>query len=591
MPLLAVGSDIEGTVGMLALVLGSLVLVSLLLVRIRQSMLVGYFICGVVVANVGMMDWFGGATDREDFEAFGEFGVVLLMFSLGIEFSLTELKHLRRAAFLGGGVQIGFTWVITFAVARYFGMDAGPATVLGVAMALSSTAVSMKVLQEQGKSASPSGRTALAIALFQDVVVVLFMLFLPLILGRGSESDDVGMALGGTLVKSVLFMVFAWVMGRFVIPRLLLSVSRTRSRELFTLLVFGLCAGVAWSASALGLSLALGAFVAGLVVSESMYSHRVLADVLPFKDLFLTLFFVFVGLTVDVAAIASHWGAVLLLTFVLVIIKGAIVGFSCRLLGLTPRSNLRAVAALASTGEFSLVLMAQASAIQPWGQPFYGVFIVSTALSMALVPTMVRWAPRLVGFLENRGVIATAVSAPADLSYSEKMKRMSNHAIVCGYGPVGQRLHQSLMRAGIETLVVELNADTVRRLRKRGDAVLFADAAHQETWELAGVERARFVAFTFPESRVAFQATGIIRELCPSALILARARFVSDVPRLEQRGVNVVVLDEVESSHAMVRAAEEVYSLGEGEGEVLEEAVLADGESLDEGERSDDESR
>ncbi|MEM7147430.1 MAG: cation:proton antiporter [Verrucomicrobiota bacterium] len=567
-PVLAVGSDIEGTVGMLALVLGSLVLVSLLLVRIRQSMLVGYFICGVVVANVGMMEWFGGATDQEDFEAFGEFGVVLLMFSLGIEFSLTELKHLRRAAFLGGGVQVALTWALTFGVAQYFGMGAGPAAVLGVAVALSSTAVSMKTLQEQGKSASPSGRTALAIALFQDVVVVLFMLFLPLILGAGGDGDEVGKALGGTLVKSILFMVFAWVFGRFVIPRLLLSVSRKRRRELFKILVFGLCTGVAWSASALGLSLALGAFVAGLVVSESMYSHRVLADVLPFKDLFLTLFFVFVGLTVDLGAIAAHWGTVLGVTLVLVLVKGAIVGLSCRLLGLTTRSNLRTVAALCSTGEFSLVLMAQANAIRPWEEPFYGVFVVSTALSMALVPSMVRWAPRLVGVLEERGLIRTAVSPPADLSYSERVKGLSNHAIVCGYGPVGQRLHQSLVRAGVETLVVELNADTVRRLRKRGDAVLFADAAHQETWELAGVKRARFVAFTFPDTRVAFQATRLIREVCPTALILARARFVSDVPRLEQQGVNVVVLDEVESSHAMVRAAEEAYSLSEEKGEL-----------------------
>jgi CPA2 family monovalent cation:H+ antiporter-2 len=295
-------------------------------------------------------------------------------------------------------------------------------------------------------------------------------------------------------------------------------------------------------------------------VSESMYSHRVLADVLPFKDLFLTLFFVFVGLSVDLSALMAHWPLVLGVTAGLIAVKGGIVGISCRLLGLTHRSGMRTMAALCSTGEFSLVLMGQADDLLPWGDTFYGVFVVSTALSMALVPSLVRGAPLLVTFLEDRGVVRTRVSAPADLSYKAKVSDLRNHAIVCGYGPVGQRLHQSLVHAGIETLVVELNADTVRRLRKRGDCVLFADAAHQETWELAGVERARFVAFTFPDSRVAFHATRLIRDICPRALILARARFVSDVPRLEQQGVNVVVLDEAESSHAMVRAAEEAFA-------------------------------
>lgn len=559
-PILAAGERISQTVGLLALLLGALVVVSLLLVRLRQSLLVGYFLCGVVAANAGLLEWFEGKeTTAASLGIYGELGVVLLMFTLGIEFSLSELKHMRRAAIFGGGVQVLLTWGIAFGAAMACRMDAAQAAVLGVAVALSSTAVSMKAIQDLGETASPSGRTTLAIALFQDLAVILFMLIMPAFLDTHREGN-VASAVGLTILNAFLFLFAAWLLGRFFIPRIMLAVSRTRSRELFTLLVFALCAGVAWMAHLMGLNLALGAFVAGLVVSESMYSHRVLADVLPFKDLFLTLFFVFIGLTVDLSAIAEHWPLVLGATVILILVKAGIVGLSCRALGLTTRSTARAMAALCSTGEFSLVLMAQAGDLVPWNPAFSQVFVVSTALSMALVPTLVRWAPALVGFLENRGWIREKKSPPSDLSYSQKIRSLHDHAVLCGYGPVGQRLHHWLVQAGIETLVVELNADTVRRLQQRGVCVLFADAAHQETWNLAAIEHARFVAFTFPESRVAFQATRLIRDICPKALILARARFASDVTRLEQQGVNVVVLDEAESSHAMVRAAEAAFA-------------------------------
>ena len=542
---------------LLAVLLVVLVLMSLMLTRLRQSLLIGYVVCGVAAANSGLMEWLGGEALRERMDAFAETGVVLLMFTLGIEFSLSELKHLRKAALFGGGVQVVLTALMTGAAAWGMGMDLSHAVILAVAVALSSTAVSMKTFQELGIPASPAARTSLGIAIFQDLLVIGFMLLLPVIAGDGGGS--VRGALMSTLGKAAAFLALAWVLGRYLIPQLLYAVSQTRSREMFTLTVLALCVSVATVASVLGLSPALGAFVAGLVVSGSIYSHRVLADVLPFKDLFLTLFFVSVGFSIDVHVLIQQGAWVLGCTLLLLVVKGGIVGLACRLLKMPLRSSMLTVAALASTGEFSLVLMAKARESIGWSDAFYQVFVMSTALSMALVPTLMSVAPTLADWMEKALRLRSRKGSAVDVSVSEKTKHLSDHAILCGYGVVGQRLHESLAKAGIDCLIIELNVDTVRRLKRQGVPVLFADATHRETWELARVAEARLVAFTFPDVNGAATALAHVNEFAPDVTTLARVRFNADGERLQQCGVQIIVLDEVEAAAAVVREAESLY--------------------------------
>ena len=550
-------AGVTPVMALLAVLLVVLVLMSLMLTRLRQSLLIGYVVCGVAAANSGLMEWLGGEALRERMDAFAETGVVLLMFTLGIEFSLSELKHLRKAALIGGGAQVALTALVTGAAAWGMGMDASHAAILAVAVALSSTAVSMKTFQELGIPASPAARTSLGIAIFQDLLVIGFMLLLPVITGAGGIS--IRGALVSTLGKATAFLGLAWVLGRYLIPRLLYAVSQTRSREMFTLTVLALCVSVACVASVLGLSPALGAFVAGLVVSGSIYSHRVLADVLPFKDLFLTLFFVSVGLTIDVHVLVQQGAWVLGCTLLLVVVKGGIVAFACRLLRMPLRSAMLATAALASTGEFSLVLMAKARESIGWGDTFYQVFVMSTALSMALVPSLMRVAPSLADWMEKALRLRSRKGSSVDASVSEKTKRLSDHAILCGYGVVGQRLHESLAKAGIDCLIIELNVDTVKRLKRQGVPVLFADATHRETWELARVAEARLVAFTFPDVNGASTALTHVNEFAPDVTTLARVRFNADRERLEQCGVQIIVQDEVEAAAAVVREAEGLY--------------------------------
>ena len=555
-PLAAGASSVTPFFGMLALVLVLAVFVSLVLVKLRQSLLVGYFLCGILIANSGVLVLVGVPPDDPMIGNLGELGVILLMFTLGLEFSLGELRHLWRVALIGGGVQVALTATIATACARFAGIAWPEAIVLSVAVALSSTAVAMKSFQEIGQPNNPGARVALGVALFQDILVILFILLLPAIYGR-NEGSTIGQ-IAWALTKGTLFLGSAVLLGRYGNTLLLHAVARTRSRELFTLTIIGTCAAVALAGEALDLSLALGAFAAGLVLSESIYSHRILSDILPFKDLFLTIFFVSVGLMIDLGALINEWVFVLLGTVVSLAIKGSIVFGVTRLLKLPLRPALLATASLASTGEFSLVLLKKAGGFQPFNPAVEQLLLACTAVTMGLVPSLMRAAGPFGRWLDRKGVTSGPKRVPAALAPTEAVRKISDHAIICGYGPVGKSLNEALRKCDVPTLVLELNAETVRELKDKGQPVLFADAAHPEALDLAGIERARFVAFTFPAVAVTLAALPVLRVKNPGILVFARAKFQAEVEQLRAHDVQVIQ-DERESAIAMIENAMGAY--------------------------------
>ena len=554
--LAAAGSGVTPFFGMLALVLVLAVFVSLAVVKLRQSLLVGYFICGIFIANSGVLALVGVSPDDPMIANLGELGVILLMFTLGLEFSLAELRHLWRVALIGGGVQVALTASIATAGARLAGLDWAEALVLSVAIALSSTAVAMKSFQEIGQPNNPGARVALGVALFQDILVILFILLLPAIYGTtdGSTLGQIAWA----LTKGALFLGAAILLGRHGNTALLHAVARTRSRELFTLTIIGTCAAVALAGEALDLSLALGAFAAGLVLSESIYSHRILSDILPFKDLFLTIFFVSVGLMIDLGALLDEWVFVLVGTIAILSVKGAIVFGVTRLLRLPLRPALLTTASLASTGEFSLVLLKKAGSFQPFAPAVEQLLLACTAITMGLVPSLMRGSGPLGRWLEKRGIASGPQRIPPGLAPSKAVREIRDHAIICGYGPVGKALNEALRSCDVPTLVLELNAQTVRELKDSGQPVLFADAAHPEALDLAGIERARFVAFTFPAVAITLAALPVVRERNPGILVFARAKFQAEVELLRAHDVHVIQ-DERESAIAMIDAAMGAY--------------------------------
>ncbi len=555
--ILAAGvASVSPLFALLTLVLVLAVLVSLVLVKLKQSLLVGYLLSGVLIGNVGLL-WLTG-TDKGDpvISQFAEIGVVLLMFTLGVEFSFAELKHLWRTAVIGGGIQVSATAVVGGLTARAFGFPPADSVVLGLAMALSSTAVAMKSFQDLGQHNNPGARASLGIALFQDILVILVFLLMPALYHQGN--GGIGWLLGSSLLKGVVFLAGAWLLGRYGLTPLLHAVARTRSRELFTLTVIGLCAGVAFAGSSLDLSLALGAFAAGLVVSESIYSHRILSDILPFKDLFLAIFFVSVGLLIDLSVVASEWPRVLLGSLLILVLKGSIVFAVLKGFKLPGRAAMLAAGSLASTGEFSLVLIGKAGGYRPFDPATEQMLLVCTAVTMAVVPSLMRGAIPFARLLERWRVLAGHTAVPAAMGPSQVIKEIRDHAIICGYGPVGRALNEALKRCGVATLVLELNADTVRALKGAGQPVLFADATHPEALDLAGIARARLVAFTFPAVTATCAAVPLVRERNPGIYIFGRAKYPNEVSRLRTLDVQVIH-DERESAVAMVRAAVSSY--------------------------------
>ncbi|MBK1883978.1 cation:proton antiporter [Luteolibacter pohnpeiensis] len=558
---LAAGSaDVSPLFALLSLVLIFAVLMSLLLAKLKQNFLIGYLLCGVIIANAGLLALVGGPEAETDavISHLAELGIILLMFTLGIEFSLGELKHLWRVSLLGGGSQVGIAAIITgltlWLTTSFPGADL---VVLAVAITLSSTAVSMKSFQDMGQSNNPSARTSLAIALFQDIVVILFLLILPALYGKGEGSISVGILLA--LGRGILFLGGALLIGKFGVTPILHAVARTRSRELFTLAVVALCSGIAVLGAVLKLSPALGAFAAGVVVSESIYRHRIMADIMPFRDLFLAIFFVSIGLQINVWVVAQDWVRILGCSAVILLVKGLIAFKIARLFRLPLRPALLTGAALSSSGEFSLVLIAKANSYHPLAASTQQLLLSCSAFTMAVVPLLMRGSNGFGKFLESRfNLDSHRLPRPENLGPSQTIKELTDHAVICGYGPVGRALNEALKQSGIETLILELNSDTVRQLKAEGQPVLFADATHPEALELAGIKRARLVAFTFPAVELTKAAVPLVREHNPSVAIFGRGKFASEIAELRQLDITVFH-DERESSIAMIHAIKSVY--------------------------------
>ncbi|HYF36753.1 MAG TPA: cation:proton antiporter [Prosthecobacter sp.] len=552
--IVAAAESLPPLFSLLAIMLVAVVLMSLLLLRLQQSLLAGYFLCGILIANSGVLDLLGGGESHERIAQMSEFGVMLLMFTLGLEFSLGDLRYLRRLAFRGGPLQMGICGALAGSAALLAGVPWNGALLLAVALAMSSTAVSLKGFQDLGLEASPGARMTLAVAIFQDLFIIVFFLVLPLLLPHSGAQESWLHRIGSLLGRGGLFVVMAAVSARWIIPTLLNAVVRTRNRELFTLSVVGCCIGLAFVGGLLDLGLALGAFIAGLTVSDSIFKHRILADVMPIKDLFLTLFFVSVGLMIDLKVAAQYWQAILGLTFILMTGKAVIITLLAARMGLAQRQAVLAGIGLCSAGEFSLVLLQKTGGAALWSPGAHQTLIASAALSMGLLPALLRAGEPLGVWITRYWRSKTPV-LPESAPLRQRMSGLTGHAIICGHGPVGEKLNKALVDKGIPTLIIELNADTVRQLKRQGQAVLFADAAHQETWQLTRLRQARMVAFTFPDATITAGALNIIRELRPDIPVLARARFAPDVERLKRLGAAVVVNDEIEASRAVVEKA------------------------------------
>ena len=563
-PMVAAGGGAEDRfLLMLTIVLLLAVGTSLLLGKLKLPPLPGYFLCGVLLAVSGLVDLRAGSRAAELLSQMGNVGIVLLMFTIGVELSLHELMQLRRTGLVAGLAQLGLTTTAAALVLGWLGMSGAPLALTAFLAALSSTAVGLKLFADFGLGNHPGARMTLGVALLQDIAVILLLVLLPGITS-GLDLRETAKLTAVLTVKGLIFLTVAALLSRYGIPQLLKLVSHSRSRELFTLFVLALCAGIASLGGLLGLNSALGAFAAGLAVSGSVYSHRIMADAMTFRDFFLTIFFVSAGAFVDVPFFLAHWRMLLAGAVGILVIKAAVLTVAGRWGGVPLRGALLSGIALSGVGEFAVVVANKAAASGLLPPMVVQTLLIEVVLTLGLSPLIMRLVIPLTRRWET-GRGAKAPKPEGGQQFGKRMREMRNHAILCGYGTVGRMVHEALDRLNIPVVIVELNAQTARRLIKEGHAVLFADISQADTLDLAGVERARVIVITFPHAELARTAITIAKERNPNIATLCRARFPSEVEALRAVEPEGIVHDEREAGLEMLRLCLTAYDRDESE--------------------------
>ena len=535
-PVLAVGT--LPFVGELAALFAAGALVAYLCYRVRLVPIAGFLLAGVAVGPNAL----GLVTDIELVQQLAEVGVILLLFLIGVEFSLGQMARLARPIFVGGGAQVALTVAAVTGILVALGVGVGAAVFTGFLVALSSTAIVLKVHAERAESDTPVGRLSLAMLLFQDLAIVVMVLLVPVLAGEGGSPAEVAWA----LAKAALVIAAVLVGARRVVPALLARVAETRRTELFLLAVAAICLGTAWAVSLAGVSLALGAFLAGLLVSESDYAEHALSEILPLQTLFTAAFFLSVGMLLDPAFLVANVGYVLAAAVGVLVLKGAITVASARALGYPLGVALATGLALGQIGEFSFVLALAGAEVGlapgGFGEAGSQGLIAVTVVLMLATPGLVALGPRLAALgsrVEDDAAEAGGGGHGVDLE---------DHTIVVGYGPAGRRLARVLGETGVPYAVSDLNPASLREADAAGAQTVFGDAGREPILRSLGVERAKLLVVAINDQAATRRVVAVARHLNPTLQIFARTRFLTDVEALTRAGADVVVPEELETT-------------------------------------------
>jgi CPA2 family monovalent cation:H+ antiporter-2 len=529
----------------IAIIFGLAIIVLLVCHRIRLPSIIGFLLTGIVVGPNG----FHLIRGLHEVDVLAEIGVVLLLFTIGLEFSFGELVRIKRTVLVGGSLQVLLTIIFAATAATAVGGLAGRQAVFaGFLLALSSTAIVVKMLQEKGEIDSLHGKTILGILIFQDIVVVLLMLTTPILAGTG---DGVVRTLLLLAAKGLGLIGFVILATRFLVPRILYLVARTRNRELFLVAIVSIGLFTAWLTSLAGLSIGLGAFLAGLVISESEYSEQALGGIMPFRDIFISFFFVSVGMLLKLDFVLAHSLAIGQLTLAVMIGKVGIVLLVTGLLGLPLRAMLLSALALFQIGEFSFVLSRVGMEYGLLVGQGYQYFLAVTVLTMALTPLLARLSHPLTELAcrlplpdRLRSGLAPVPVTPAP----RKEEHPENHLVIVGYGLNGRHLSQAAKAAGISYLIVETNPDIVRRERKNEEPIYYGDASHEAVLAKTGIDSARVAVIAISDPVTTRRIAKLAKELNPGLYLIARTRFVVEMEPLYRLGVDEVIPEEFETA-------------------------------------------
>lgn len=508
--------------------------------RLRVPSVVGLLVAGVLIGPYGL----SLIHDTDRVETMAEIGVVVLLFAVGLEFSLPRLVGMGRLMARVGVPQVLVCVAVGAGMTAWHFGDVRPAVFVGLLLAMSSTAVVFKLLSDRGEMASPQGNVAAAVLLFQDLLVVVCMVILPLLAERGEDEPPLWYSLGlGTGVVALMLVV-----GRYLVPHLLFQVVRTHNRELFLMVLVLLCLGSAALTASMGWSLAVGAFLAGLALSESEYATQTLAEVLPFRDTLSCLFFISVGMLLDIGFLFANLSLVLVTVLAVVVLKFVAGALPTLLAGYPIRIAVLSGAILAQIGEFSFILAERGSALGLVDHAEHQTFLSAAVVTITLTPLLIAIGPRLADWfaelpLPERWRIGPWAAEAAELKVAAR-----NHVIIVGYGLNGRNLARVLQAADIDYVVLELNPETVRQARKRGEPVYYGDCTRPAVLEHVGLDSARQLVVAISDPASTRRAVEAARRSNPTLHIIVRTRYLSEVQELRLLGANVIIPEEFETS-------------------------------------------
>lgn len=538
--------------GELLLALTIATTVAIFFEKFRLPAILGFLLTGVIIGPHG----FRILSDPEHIRSLAELGVMLLMLTIGLEFSFERLRGMQNIAVFGGSLQILASIALSLLFCWWRGQSFYEGFFLGSVIALSSTAIVLKYLMDRGEVDTPHGRIAISILIFQDLAVVPIMIFLSVF---GQSPESVSSALALAFLKTVLLLASAVVFSRFLLPRLLHRVAVIRNREILFLFSVVVCLGMTWLSSVLGLSMAIGALLAGFMFANTGFSHQLIGDIIPFRHLFVSIFFVSVGLLFDFHFFFEHAGLVLgmmglVLVINFVIMTIIIIGF-----GFPPRVAVITGVMLSQIGEFSFLLIEMARSSGQISRDLYQLLLSTTFLTMLMTPLLFASIPLLLKVLGRFMIFGVP---PKDwVRQDRSLAALTEHVILCGFGPTGRDLSNAFIMEKIPFVIIEMNPAKVREAKRLHMKVIYGDASNREVMKRVGIHRARAVIVSFPDTLGMTQIIRVVQDLNPNVILAVRTRYESQTARLYELGADIVVMEEWEASYELNRAVLEQLNI------------------------------
>ena len=524
----------------LVVIMGFSIVVVFLLNKLKIPSILGFLFTGVLIGPHAL----SLVEAVEQVEIISEIGVILLLFVIGMELSIKQLMSIKKTVFIGGALQVGLTVLVTFSVCYGLGYPINEAVFIGFLFSMSSTAIVLKIFQDRDEINTPHGKNALAILIFQDLIVVPMMLLAPIMSG---QSEDIGASILSLVIKAAIVIVITIVSARYLVPRLMHVIAKTGSKELFLLTTFAICFAVAFLTSEAGLSLALGAFLAGLIISESEYSHQATSTILPFRELFTSLFFISVGMLLDLNYFFNNIVIVLLLVVSVFVVKSLIAGFAVAVLKYPARTVIITGVSLFQVGEFAFILSKVGIEYNLLTPETNQLFLSVSILSMLLTPFIIILSEKIAfGILKIKFLdkILKTKKKEAEI----EIENIENHLIIVGFGINGSNLVKAAQYMNIPYLVIELDASVVKQQKQNGIHIIYGDATQSHILETMHLTKARALVIAIADPKATKTIMSNVRTMSQSIYTIVRTRYVKEMEELNALGADEVIPEEFETS-------------------------------------------